>query len=425
MKLRQWMQIDLGALFRGRGLVIAEPVAMAPGPRKSFWQRLFSGGFRRKNNARDLIQVTDQLHQLVTCQAPLAEGLKHAATDCPSAPVSRQLYRLAQALDQGGTLAEGLGKVPTFCPRYYTDLVGAAEVSGHLNETLLELSHDLEQNLKANHALRSRTVYVLVLLMSILAISTFLHVKVFTVLDDIWGEFGGMVGRDGGLWKALVDYTGVLQARVSFLIGVGAEWFKHVLGWNGRGSNYWDGLIPTSVFAGLALLATVVVLSLLLRRPARFVFDRLPVIRGALFHARWGHALKIISMLLERGIPLDRALESAAGSDLDRSTRKVLLRMSDGTRAGLSFPEVLEKEKRRVPRSLKSAVAFGDHVGRLPELLSRLSHMYRLGAERTLRVVSDIAFPMAIIGCGVLIASVNTRFFILMTNIVDGIMGNM
>jgi type II secretory pathway component PulF len=423
------MHIDLGALFTFRGIVFAEPMPTLPRARKSWWQRLFSGGFRRKSTARDLIQVTDQLHQLVTCQAPLAEGLLHAATDCPSAPVARQLYRLSKALEQGGTLAEGLGRAPTFCPRYYADLVGAAESSGHLTETLLELSRDLDQNLKTTHKLRSRTLYVLIVLAFTLTVGIFLNAKVFSVLDDVWGQFGGTTRGGNALWDTLVGRTAPFQERIASLVKACGELINQVfgLGWHGR--SFWEGLIPSPAL-GLALGAILIVvvalvLSYVLRKPVRFVIDRLPVIRGAVFHARWGHALKIVSMLLERGIPLDRALDSAAASDVDRATRRVLLRMSEGTRAGLSFSTVLEKERSRTPRSMSAVVSFGSQVGQLPELLARLSHIYRLRAERTLRVVSDIAFPLAIIGCGVLISTVNARFFILMSNIVDGIMGNM
>ena len=424
MNLRQWMHLDLGALLRGRGVKLAASMPEVPWRKRPWRRRLFAPFLHRSNKTQNLIQVTDQLHQLVTCQAPLVEGLKHAASDCPSLPVSNQLYRLAQSLEQGGTLAEGLRRVPAFCPRYYMDLVGVAETSGHLSETLLDLSRDLGQGLKTSHKLRSRTIYILVLLTFTLAIGTFLYVKVFSVLDDVWGEFGGTVGRGMGFWKLLVDSTGFLQQRVSSAFQV----FNQFLVANGSGSSYWGGLFPAFilfVLADIGLLAMVVALFYLLRPPAKFVVERLPIIRGALFHARWGHALNVVSMLLGRGIPLDQALDSAAASDVDRSTRRVLLRMSGKTRAGLSFPEVLRKEGRRVPQSLSSVVVFGNQVGRLPDLLSRLSRIYRLRAERTVRVVSDIVFPIAVIGCGVLIATINTRFFILMTNIVDGIMGNM
>jgi len=423
------MHIDLGALFTFRGLVYTEPMPTLPRARKSRWQRLFSGGFRRRSNTRDLIQVTDQLHQLVTCQAPLAEGLMHAATDCPSTPVARQLYRLAQALEQGGTLAEGLSRFPAFCPRYYVDLVAAAESSGHLTETLADLSRDLDQDIRTTHKLRSRTLYVLILLTFTLAIGTFLYAKAFSALDDVWGEFGGTTGRVPDFWKTLVDSTVFIQKGLASLLKVCGELLDQVLGVSGDSSFYWGWSFPASgtvfVLAGIVLLAVVVLLYLLLRRPVGFVVSRLPLLRGAHFHARWGHALKIISLLLDRGIPLDQALESAAVSDLDRATRRVLLRMSEGTRAGLSFSEVLEKERRRIPRSMSAVVSFGSQVGQLPQLLARLSHICRLRAERTVRVISDIAFPLAIIGCGVLVFTVDARFFILMSNIVDGIMGNM
>ncbi len=429
MNLRQWMRIDLGALLRGRGVVVAEPLPDPPGVKRTWWGRLYSGVFRRKNTARNLVLVTDQLRQLVVCQAPLAEGLKHAATDCPSLAVSRQLYRLGEALEQGGTLAEGLRRFPTFCPRYYVDLVAAAENSGYLNETLLELSRDLEQDQKTRNMLRGRTVYILTVLCIALAFGIFLQIKVFPVLADVGAEMGGPARALAGFWNTLMGCLDSLRGFVVSLDRVFTELFYGIFGQMTRSSSYFDGLLPISlpslVLCGLGLVALVAVLLLFPRRPVRFLFERLPIIRRAMFLTRWSHALKVVSLLLDRGVPLDLALESAAGSDLDRSTRRALLRMREATRTGLSFPEVLDRERRGVPCSLRSAVAFGERTGRLPDLLSRLSDVYQLRAERIQRVTLDIAFPLAVIGCGVLIASINTRFFVLMTNMVDGIMGSM
>ncbi len=428
MKLRQWMSIDLGALIRGRVVVVEAP-PMAPGVKRSLWKRLLSGWFRRRNTARELILVTDQLRQLVVCQAPLADGLKHAATDCPNFRVSAHLYRLALALEQGGTLAEGLRQFPAFCPRYYVDLVAAAETSGHLNETLLELSRDLEEYLKTSHTLRNRTVYILVLLSYALAVGTFLQAKVFPVLEDVGTELGGSSGGEAGFWKVIVGYLEFLSNAITTLAKESSEVLGYLLNraahgvLDGMGSPYLP--VPLIIAALLVVPLTIIVLSRFLRRPAMFVFSRLPVIRRAAFYARWSHALKIISLLLDRGIPLDGALESAAGSDMDPATRRVLRRMSEGTRAGLSFSEVLDRERRRVPRSATGAVAFGERTGGLPELLSRLSHLYQLRAERTLRVLLDISFPLAIIGCGLLISTIDIRFFTLMTNMVYGYMCSM
>jgi type II secretory pathway component PulF len=228
-----------------------------------------------------------------------------------------------------------------------------------------------------------------------------------------------------GFGKTLMGCVEHLSAPVVSMMKACSGLYESILGPALRSPSWEAGLVAAFIVVGLGLVAVAVLVSRLLRRFAGFVFERLPIMRSAVLQARWSHALKIISLLLERGIPLDRALESAAGSDLDRPTRRVLRRMSEGTLAGLSFSEVLDRERRRVPRSLKSAVVFGEHTGRLPELLSRLSHMYRLRAERTVRVTLDIAFPLAIIGCGLLVSAINTRFFVLMANLVDEIMNGM
>jgi type II secretory pathway component PulF len=268
----------------------------------------------------------------------------------------------------------------------------------------------------------------LVLLSYALAVGTFLQAKVFPLLEDVGAELGGPHGGTS-LWKAVMGCVESLAAHAAALAKLCDESLGFVFGRAEQG--LFDGgaslslPVPLLILALLAVPIVMLVLSRLLRRPAAFVFSRLPVIHHAAFQARWGHALKIISLLLERGFPLDRALESAAGSDTDRATRRVLGRMSEGTRAGLTLSEVLDRERRKVPRSARSAVIFGERTGRLPELLSRLSHIYQLHAERTLRVALDITFPLAIVGCGLLISTINVRFFTLMTNMVDGIMGGM
>ena len=414
MKLRDLMQLDLGALARGRVVVQPSP------PASSRWKRMFPNGFRRRNPARELILATEQLRQLVACRAPLAEGLKRAAADCPYGTVGAQLHQLAEALEQGHTLAEGVRRQPGLFPRHYADIVAADEAAGRLEEGLSDLLAETETEMRRWNVLRSRTAYILLIATFAIAVGTLLDLKLTPIEEDM-GLSGDLLAQNmPTAGKAFMGVFSMFRGPATELMQAAMNWYTAFTGRTLDGSTFTFAVVFVSVV--LLLIPLVNLTAWLLSHLGRFLLERLPLVRSAMLHARWSRALRIMSLLLERGIPLSDAFKGAAEAQPHGPTRRVLERLGDRICTGMELDKALAGEGRRIPPSLRGAVQLGERTGQIPQFLSRLSHLYGMRAERTLRVLGDIAFPLAIAGCGLLVLSIDTRFFTMLSNMVSDLM---
>ena len=413
MKLRDLMQLDLGALARGR--VVVQPYP----PASSRWKRLFPNGFRRRNPARELILATEQLRQLVACRAPLAEGLKRAAADCPYGTVGAQLHRLAESLERGQTLAEGLRQQPGLFPRHYADVVAADEAAGRVEEGLSVLLAEAETGMQRAYVVRNRTAYILLIAAFAIAVGTLIDLRL-TPLEEDMGLSGDLLAQNmPTAGRAFMGIFSACRGPATELMQTAMNWYTAFTGRTLDGSTFTFAVVFFSLV--LLLIPLVLLTAWLLRRLGRYLLERLPLVRGAMLHTRWSRALRIIALLLERGLPLSDAFQGAASAQRDRSTRRLLERLGARLCTGMELDEALAGEGRRIPPSLRSVVQLGERTGQLPRFLSRLSHLYGMRAERMLRMLGDIVFPLAIGGCGLLVLSIDTRFFTMLSNMVNAL----
>jgi type II secretory pathway component PulF len=382
--------------------------------------------FKRKVRLADLLYLTALLRQLAACHASLPEGVARMAADCPNNQVSMHLNRLSEHMQAGETLSGAMRQSPKFFPRYYVDLVELAGNSDQLETTLAGLIHEVESRLQSGHTVRNRVAYIVIVLSYVVFVSSLLSASAYPTIGDTTKILHGQLHGIPGMGAAVMKYTGFLSKPVSKFTQDAGQLANKML--SGRQSS--DGYEDPSIFAvaapvlfgGAILAALFLTAVLLLLRPCLYVLRHLPGVRRILLYAQWGHALRVLSLLLARGMPLDRALDTAAGSDVQRSVRSALRRLSQQVRSGISLSEALAKEGWRVPGSLRTAAAFGESAGSLGEALERVSYAYRLRAERSMRMLSNLLFPLAIMGCGVLVLAINSRFFGLLSNSIDGIL---
>jgi len=352
----------------------------------------------------------------------MVEGLVRSAADCPNNQVSMHLRRLAEHMQAGESLSGAMRQSPKFFPRYYVDLVGVAETSSQLETTLAGLIYETQSRHEAGNKSRNRCMYIAVVLAYIVFVSSIMSGTVFPVMEQLAVELGGQICGVPQFAARVMDFTGFLSGPMKEANDASSQVFSHIVE---GGESPVPGVGVATFLAGGLFALLFAGLALLLFKPAQYLFGHIPGVRRILLHAQWGHALRVLALLLSRGVPLDRALDSASGSDVRGMVRATLLRLGERVRAGQSLSEALKGERRRTPRSLRSAVAFGEHSGCLPDSLSKVAHAYALRSDRAMRMLSNILFPLAIVGCGWLVLIIQARFFGLLCISMDSITSRM
>ena len=342
----------------------------APGRFGPRWERrLFA---RPALSATALTVWTRQLAGLVTAGLPLERALAALSEESTDEPQRLLVAALRAEVHAGSPFARALGQFPREFSTVYVAIVGAGEQSGELARVLEQLADDLEDQQALRARLLSAALYPAIVTAIAIAIVVFLLTSVVPQVAQVFE----------GTRRALPWLT-------TAMLGLSAL----VRRW------------------GLVLLALVVIGTLaaraLLRQPgARARFDavwlRLPVL-GAL--ARGYNAARFagtLALLAQSGVPILKALQTAADTLHNRSLRKDALDALVLVREGAPLASALA-QKPRFPGLLTLFARLGEQTGQLPTMLQRAARQLSGEVQRRALRLATILEPLLIVAMGLVV----------------------
>jgi general secretion pathway protein F len=285
-----------------------------------------SGGQLGSRAVSDFLLLNEEIAALVRARLPLETHLRSLAADLPkrSASLAQEIGR---RLDAGETLADAMQGACTSLPAAYRAAIAAGVESGQLGGALESLADSATRMEQLRRVIGFAILYplmIFVLFCVLLAIIVGVVAPSFGWLHQShFGPFSELVGSPSVVFVLSV----VLPAVVVLLAAV---WWWRSARLGGGGS-------------------------------AGGVFGWLPWVRKARY---WGQAATfsdLLSMLIERGLPLDRSLAMAAEATGNRTfiaaSRDMAAHVQQGTvassdmsaslrRAG--FPPLVEIALRQV-----------------------------------------------------------------------------
>ncbi|QBM30006.1 type II secretion system inner membrane protein GspF [Hydrogenophaga pseudoflava] len=361
------------SMLRGRGLV---PLAVEPavssnsGGRGSGLNMTLWGG--RVFNATTLAVWTRQLAGLVSSGLPLERALSALAEEAEKDEQRRLVASLRAEVNAGASFATALGQHPREFSPIYTGVIAAGEQSGQLGTVLESLADDLETREALKNKLIGASLYPAIVTVVAIVIVVFL---VSYVVPQVAGVFAGSK-------RALPFLTVVMLAISDFVRSYG--WL----------------MLGLLVLAGVGLALARRNDALRLRMDAAWL--RLPLV-GRL--ARGYNAARFaatLAMLAAAGVPILRALQTAAETLSNRSMRADALDALVLVREGAPLASALASKK-RFPPLVAMFARLGEQTGQLPVMLQRAA--VQLGAEVQRRAMhlATILEPLLIVAMGVVV----------------------
>ena len=426
MNWSKLLRLDLGSLLKGR-VVSLEPEMM----NRSRWHwgmlsrlrfrlyRSLRSCFSTKRN--DLIKLTFNLSQSVANNAPLPAAIDALLEDVPTYRLYRVLARLRESLEQGATLADAMRRQPRFFPAYYINLVEAGERTGTLEVSLRDLEELLIQNREVHNAFMFGLGYLFIVLFILSTITAFITVKITPVFEAIKMDFAEQLTAQPT--KTHQAFSGDLASN------------DNSSGQGGKEGGY-ETLPPKRhsdehelLWVWLDLLLVGGAVLLVTRRAPKILLllgrAKVPGLYRASNKVWWVTSARILGRLLQAGYPLDEALTILMNKERSRTFRKVLSRLHTAVIQGRPFYEAVKAEGNRVPSSLRDFTFIGETSGRLPQALMHISHFYQAQIVRTVTVLGNIGFPIAIMGLGCFVFQIYGGTFLMYIDIMDNLMSNL
>ncbi len=259
--------------------------------------------------------------------------------------------RLRREMERGSSLVDALKNCGAEFPPSYLALVEAGLKSNRLSDALISAAAFARTVLEIQRSLRSTLVYPVIVLCVAYA---FFLVLLTDLLPRIIHMMTEVRFTPDSLLLALrflsqtVIYWGPALPIVVVIMAI------------------WTGLLPL----GASQRPTAVI--------GRLRF--LPWIGRIVNDVQSASFCHLLSLLVEREVPLPEALEVAGTASADSRLARECREIAAGLRKGLPLGQVL-KTSRRLPAFTRWMLAAGQTQGALPAVMATLGDVYRLRAR--------------------------------------------
>lgn len=329
---------------------------------------------RKKVSLEELEFITSELAILLKNGVKIDKSLSILQRNKPNGAASTLLSELYTAVKRGSMLSDAMAEQPEVFDLLYVNLVKLGEASGDLAHVFVRLSDDL----KFRSALKRKIIQSLTYPMVIFSVCILCILFIFNyIVPQMSGLFDGL--------PELPIYTEILLNVSSWMQNY--QWF---------------------LFAGI--FAAVLALIAAFRNPVTKrrldeIMLKTPLIKGALLVIERIRFNSALTMMLEAGISIDKALELAAGSVNNRFIRQGLIAAKEHIKKGAGLTESLGRSP-IYPDFFLSLLEVGEESGKLAPVFEEIASRSRSEFESWADNMTSILEPLLILSMGVIVGSV-------------------
>ena len=323
-------------------------------------------------SATTLAVWTRQMAGLVAAGLPLERALAALTDEAEDKQQRNLMASLRSEVNAGSPFAQALAQHPREFSSIYTSVIAAGEQSGQLGTVLERLADDLEAREALKNKLIAASLYPAIVTLVAIVIVVFL---VSYVVPQVASVFAGS--------KRALPLLTVMMLGLSDIVR----------------SHGWLMLVALVLGSGALVMA---------RRnaPLRLRMDaawlRLPLV-GRL--ARGFNAARFaatLAMLAGAGVPILRALQTAAETLNNQAMRADALDALVLVREGAPLASALASKK-RFPPLVSMFARLGEQTGQLPAMLDRAAEQLSAEVQRRAMHMATILEPLLIVGMGVVV----------------------
>ena len=335
--------------------------------KRSIWQ--YNIGTSRCFSANALAVWTRQLASLVGSGLPLERALAALSDEAESEKQAHLVANLRAEVNAGLGLAKAMAQHPTEFSALYTAVISAGEQGGNLGAVLGQLADDLQDQQTLKAKLLSASLYPAIVSAIALLIVIFL---LSTVVPQVAQVFSGNQ-------KKLPSLTLIMLALSDFVR-------NH--GWT----------------VALALLLSYLGFRQAMKQAAlRVKFDaaflRLPILGRLATGYNTARFASTLAMLTGAGVPILKAMQSAADTLSNQAMREDVLDALVLVREGAPLAMAMG-QKKRFPSLLAMFARLGEQTGQLPLMLQRAAQQLSADVQRRALALATILEPLLIVAMG-------------------------
>lgn len=316
----------------------------------------------------------DHLRVMVKAGISIAEALAISAAQTENRKLKIILAEVKSDVEKGQSFADTLHKHPKLFPSVYVSMVRAGEVSGRLEEALLQVATLLKKTAEMRGRVRSAMLYPAVVVLAVVGIGIEMMFFVLPKLLVVFKEF-----PDAKLPLATRVLIAVTDAVTAHGILVG--------------------------FAALALIAIFVAARRrrAVRRALHGLLLKTPIFGPISLKVNVARFATTVKGLLQSGVAIIDALTITSEVVPNVRYREALSEAGESLRKGTALSEALRRYHSLFPPLVTEMIAVGERSGTVEDLLGNLAEFYSEETDRTLKNLTTVIEPLIIVVLGVVV----------------------
>lgn len=326
---------------------------------------------QKKVTLGDLSLFSRQLSAMIDAGIPVTRAINTLSKQSENPTLRSALQSIARNVEGGMNLTDAFSAYPHIFSNLYVSMIRAGEAGGMLENSLLRLSEQLQKEKALKDEIKSATSYPKVIGIFALVIFT----AMLTFLVPIFQGSIPQGTKINAITQFIFNASASLRTKPLLWLGVIAAFVAALVIFfrSSTGHRIWEKYKLKMPIFGPIMLKSVI---------ARFT--------------------RTLATLLEGGIPVVQALESAgptSGSDVLNETVQLAKKRIE---EGKSIASTLE-ESEVFPPMVTHMIAIGEESGSLPSLLDKVADFYEQEVSTATRGLQSLIQPIALVVIGLLI----------------------
>ncbi|MGD1903236.1 MAG: type II secretion system F family protein [Geitlerinemataceae cyanobacterium] len=328
---------------------------------------------------------------------------------CGNAKLKKALKAIGAEVEEGGSLAEAMGKHPDCFDKLYVSMVAAGEVGGVLDEVLNRLAILMEKSAKLQNELKSAMSYPQTV--GGIAIVIFLGMTIF-LLPTFTGIFDQLDAELPMFTQVMMNISFFLRGPFLPVEDPEAESWLELQNF---AVVFFVGVIIAIVFAIMTYYKTPV---------GRFQIDALllkaPIFGDLIEKSAVASFCNVFGTLTRSGVPILNSMEIVR----DTAGNEVIADAIDYARSqiqeGGSISEAF-REKGVMPALAVQMMSIGEETGELDKMLMKVGEFYEDEVEQAIKGLTSMLEPLMIVVIGGMVGSILLSMYLPMFAVMDNI----
>lgn len=320
----------------------------------------------------EMVLFFRQLASLISAKVSVLQSVRVIETQLDNLYFRSILKRVADDVEEGTALSAAFSRHDVF-NSLVINMLRAGEVSGRLEQSIEHIAENLESNYELNAKIKGALVYP-AFVISVAAIIGFIVITwILPQLTDIIRELGVEIP-----W-----YTVIIMAVGDFMRSFWWAVLIVIMGAIGSFMYYVNTKEGKDEWASIQL--------------------KLPVVGRLLKYIYLARFAENLSILLNGGIPLVRALIIVSDVVNSKVYQQIILRAADEVKKGSNINVIFQRSP-HIPAAVSQMIRIGEESGQLSETLGNVGEFYKKEADRMAKNLTSIIEPALIVVLGIGVA---------------------